>query len=442
MTSYNPKLKKINNKLTISNSVTINGTLSGNVNLNSNIINTTTSSANTFQMSNVEINKPKTSIINVNNNTNLTKNNHMIFVDANAKNISILLPPNANTAQEYIIKKCDTTNNSVVIGNSYFQEARLNGSLATVAGDNFAIFVSLNSDGSKILVGANGDEPSGTTGNGLAYVFNSGSNGWTQEVILSGSLATVNGDNFGRSCALNSSGNLALVGATGDEPSGTIGNGLVYIFNSSSNGWSQQAILSGSLAVDSADNFGYSVAINSSGNVALIGAYGDESPGVTGNGLAYVFISNSSGWSQQAILSGNCAVDTDDYFGYSVALNSSGNIALIGAYGDEVVGSSNYGLAYVFISGSKGWRQTAAVTGNLATASSDSFGFSVALDSSGKIGLFGAYQDERSSTTGEGLTYIFNSVNNSFDSDVYCVLTGSYESVRLSYDGNGNWIII
>jgi len=64
------------------------------------------------------------------------------------------------------------------------------------------------------------------------------------------------------------------------------------------------------------DKFGYSVALSSDGNTALIGAYLNSS-----KGAAYVFIWSGTTWSQQQKLT---AADpaTNDYFGYSVALSS------------------------------------------------------------------------------------------------------------------------
>jgi len=89
------------------------------------------------------------------------------------------------------------------------------------------------------------------------------------------------------------------------------------------------------------DQFGYSVAL--SGDTALIGAQGDDDMG-SSSGSAYVFTRSGSTWTQQAKLT---AADgaANDAFGYSVAL--SGDTALVGTRLDDDRGSES-GSAYFF----------------------------------------------------------------------------------------------
>src|SRR5438876_546171 len=81
-------------------------------------------------------------------------------------------------------------------------------------------------------------------------------------------------------------------------------------------------------------------------DTALIGAYLDNSFA----GAAYVFTRSGSIWSQQQKLIPTGAVD-NGAFGYSVALD--GNIALIGAYADN----SSIGAAYMFTYNGSIWSQ-------------------------------------------------------------------------------------
>ena len=90
---------------------------------------------------------------------------------------------------------------------------------------------------------------------------------------------------------------------------------------------------------DSNASFGYSVALSSDGNTALIGGYGDSG----GVGAAWVFTRSGSTWTQQQELV-DSPTDSYAYFGDSVALSSDGNTALIGGAGD----SSAVGAAWVF----------------------------------------------------------------------------------------------
>ena len=216
----------------------------------------------------------------------------------------------------------------------------------------FGQSVAINSIGDRIVVGAfNGQANVSIGGTGLVYIYISGSTGWRQEKILSGSAATQLGDYFGWSVAMNAAGDRAIIGASLDEAAGNTNTGLAYIFVSGASGWTQQAFLSGSLAVDSNDQFGWSVAMNATGDHVAVGAMQDKRPNSANGqqGLTYIFASGSTGWIQQSILSGSLAVDVNDNFGFSVGMNSTGDRVVVGAYRDErLSGSSAEGIAYLF----------------------------------------------------------------------------------------------
>jgi regulatory protein YycH of two-component signal transduction system YycFG len=292
----------------------------------------------------------------------------------------------------------------------WVEQPILSGSLAVGNSDNFGFYVSMNSMGDRIVVGASNDERTGTNNEGLAYVFVSGTGGWTEQHILSGSLAVDSDDDFGFRVAMNSIGDRIVVGAPGDEKSGGSGSsGLAYIFVSGTTGWTEQHILSGSLAVDSFDEFGYSVAINSIGDRIVVGVEGDERIGGSGSsGLAYVFVSGTAGWTEQHILSGSLAVDSDDLFGYSVAINSIGDRIVVGARQDGKIGTDYEGLTYVFVSGTAGWTEQHILSGTLTT-NGDDFGNSVAINSTGDRIIVGADRDEGiSGSISSGLAYVFD----------------------------------
>jgi SH3-like domain-containing protein len=288
----------------------------------------------------------------------------------------------------------------------------LSGSLATNANDEFGWSVAMNSVGDRVVVGARSDERiSGSPGEGLAYVFVSGTSGWTEQHILSGSLATV-ADQFGISVAMNSAGDRVVVGANQDNRiSGSPYEGLAYMFVSGTGGWIQQHILSGSLATNIFDQFGISVAMNSAGDRAVVGAINDQRiSGSSAEGLAYMFVSGTGGWTQQQIFSGSLAVDGGDNFGISVTMNAAGDRVVVGAYNDERSGgNAGSGLSYVLVSGTGGWTQQQIFSGSLATGTTDQFGISVAMNAAGDRVVVGAYNDEISeANAGSGLAYVFN----------------------------------
>jgi len=161
--------------------------------------------------------------------------------------------------------------------------------------------VALESYGSTALIGAHGKG----SFKGAAYVFIRSGTTWTEQQQLTPSDPLVN-DFFGYSVALSSDGNTALIGAHV--------KGAAYAFTRSGTTWSQQQQLTPSDGA-AGDRFGCSVALGSDGNSALIGAYGKNSY----TGAAYVFTRSGSTWSQQNKLTASDAAANDN-FGYSVAL--------------------------------------------------------------------------------------------------------------------------
>jgi hypothetical protein len=265
--------------------------------------------------------------------------------------------------------------------------------------DLFGSSVALNSDGNIALVGA----PGKNTSQGAAYVFTERDrtwseqygNTWTEQQELTASDGAP-ADQLGYSLALNGDGHIALVGAWGKNGQ----QGAAYVFTEQANTWTAQQELT---APDGApgDNFGFSVALNSSGHIALVGARDKNSD----KGAAYVFTEQANTWTAQQELTASDG-SPGDVFGFSVALNSSGHIALIGAPSKN----SGTGAAYVFTERDRTWSEQ---YGNTWTeqqeltasdgAHADQLGYSVALNSSGHIALIGA----RGKNIFQGEAYVF-----------------------------------
>lgn len=243
--------------------------------------------------------------------------------------------------------------------------------------DAFGDAVALSGD--VLMIGARGDDDRGFS-SGSVYVFRWNGTSWIQETKLTANDGA-GGDYFGEALALN--GNVAVIGARGDDDHGS-GSGAVYIFRWNGTSWIQETKLTPN---DGAayDNFGDTVSL--SGNVALIGAPGDDDNG-SGSGSVYVFRWNGSSWAQEAKVT---AGGGGDHFGASVAL--SGNLALIGAYGDDDQGN-NAGASYLFRQNgtlSISWTQVMKLTA-YDGAADDEYGKAVALN--GNVALIGAPGDD------------------------------------------------
>ncbi len=211
--------------------------------------------------------------------------------------------------------------------------------------------------GDTAVFGAPGDDDLGSS-SGAAYVFVRNGTSWSQQAKL---LADdgVEFDQFGYS--VTGSGNTVMIGA------GVLnGSGAAYVFVRNGTTWTQQAKL---LADDgtAGSQFGFSMAL--SGDTAVFGASGDNDL-ASASGAAYVFVRDSTGWSQQAKLLADDGVEFDQ-LGSSVAI--SGETAVIGSVNHNVLGS-----AYVFVRNGSSWTQQAELLADDG-ALEDSFGTAVAL---------------------------------------------------------------
>jgi hypothetical protein len=258
------------------------------------------------------------------------------------------------------------------------------------AGDRFGKSVAVS--GNTAIVGAN----SSNTGNqGSVYVFVRSGTSWVQQAQLLASDGELN-DNFGSSVAID--GDTIVVGADYDDVGANIEQGSAYIFTRSGTTWTQQAQLT-TIGDSAYTYFGKSVAV--SGNTVIVGAYWDDVGANINQGSAYIFTRSGNIWAMQAQL---FAADGTafDIFGYSVSI--SGETAIVGAPGDDVIVNTHQGSAYIFTRSGTLWTQQAKLT-SLSNSFAPFFGGSVAI--SGETAIIGAPYASVGNNTLQGSAYIF-----------------------------------
>jgi hypothetical protein len=270
-------------------------------------------------------------------------------------------------------------------GTVWSQQAKLTASDAA-ASDRFGTSVDISGD--TIIVGTPVSD-AGATDSGAAYVFTRSGTVWTQEQKLT-PPDIVAFSLFGTSVAVH--GDTAVVGRNGDT------NGSAYVFSRSFGVWSLQQKLTASDA-GSSDQFGISVSVEN--DTAVVGSYKDNNAGGTDAGSAYVFTRSGVVWAQQAKLLASDGA-TQDGLGQSVAL--SGDVALIGAPGDDHVGGTSDGSAYVYTRSGGVWTQRAKLTASDAAADDI---FSRGLGLSGGTAIIGADGDTHAGGVFAGSAYIF-----------------------------------
>lgn len=278
--------------------------------------------------------------------------------------------------------------------------------------DEFGSAVAVSNDGTTAVIGASWDEDPGGERSGSAYVFESSGGSWDQQAKLTAD-DTDSTDYFGDAVAVSDDGTTVIVGAYGDTNTNGDGAGSAYVFDNAGTAWSQQSRLAAADG-DADDFFGDSVALSSDGTTAVIGARLDEDPNGYSAGSAYVFDTAGGSWSQQAKLTAENG-GSSEWFGASVAVSGDGSTVLVGAHYDADPNGYTAGSAYLFDNASDSWSQQAKLTPDDGD-SEDHFGFDVAVSRDGTTGLIGAYNDEDPNGesnadfvgTGAGSAYIFD----------------------------------
>jgi hypothetical protein len=298
------------------------------------------------------------------------------------------------------------------------------------ANDQFGASVSISSNGSTALVGARYEDAGDLNDAGSAYIFTRSSGIWSEQQKITASDKAAN-DIFGSAVAISGDGNTAIVGAYGDDTQ----TGSAYIFTNSGGSWSEQQKITASDKA-TADYFGWSVAISSDGNTALVGAYAEDPDGAYNAGSAYIFTRSGGSWSeQQKITASDKALD--DAFGSAVAISSDGNTALVGAWKDDL----NAGAAYILTRSGSSWSEQQKLTAS-DRASSDNFGRGVAISGDGTTALVGAHADNGVAGIQSGSAYIFTYSGGSWGQQTKLLASDAqvYDwfgySVSLSSDGN------
>jgi hypothetical protein len=226
--------------------------------------------------------------------------------------------------------------------------------------------VALSTDGNTALVGGNGDDE----GIGAAWVFTRVAGAWTQQAKLIGGGA-VGKSRQGSAVALSADGNTALIGGTSDDD----GAGAAWVFTRAGIVWTQQGAKQVGTNSSGAAGQGNSVALSADGHTALVGGPDDD----RNQGAVWIFSRSGDRWTQQGDkLVGSGGIGPAILQGYGAALSGDGNTAIIGGYGDN----HNAGAAWVFARSGDSWAQAGEKL-TVPRAPGAQAGYSVAISADG-----------------------------------------------------------
>ena len=210
-----------------------------------------------------------------------------------------------------------------------------------VEGNSFGRSVSLNSSGTILAISASENNYLRATAIVYRYINDSS---WTQiSQIIDGESNPINGV---LSVSLNSRGNILAFGIPTNSSGGLLYRGCVRIYRYiNDTSWGQ---ISQDINGDAYNNgAGYSVSLNSSGNIVAIAYPYYTQINSNTPGLVRVFrYVNDTSWIQVGLdiigQGGSFSPSVaGDYLGYSLSLNSSGNIIAIGAPNNDTYGTDS-----------------------------------------------------------------------------------------------------
>lgn len=229
--------------------------------------------------------------------------------------------------------------------------------------------------------------PQANSDKGKVFVFKKENGVWTQEQVLQ---ANPEYKQFGQSVSIN--GNKIAVGAPNYQ------KGMGYVFEYSNNTWIQKATLFAS-DWNTGDKYGYSISLF--GNVVAIGSPNDDNKFGNNAGSIYVYSRINGVWGNEVKLLASDGA-TEDWFGYSVSLNST-NMTVGSPYDDNDQFNKN-GSVYIFRKNSLGWKQVFKLLPE-EKKSSQYFGSSVSL--SENYAFVGAPHEQMQNGVVSGAAYAY-----------------------------------
>jgi hypothetical protein len=261
-----------------------------------------------------------------------------------------------------------------------------------VSGESFGASVAVSGD--VIVVGAyHADAPEFQRGEAHIFRYEPDTSRWNHDICLTASDGDM-GDLFGFSVSIDD--DVVLIGARNDEnKKGVSLSGSAYVYRYKNAAWVEEAKLIDPDG-DQLDLFGASVCID--GDVALIGAHGNDHPNV-GIGSAFTFRYDRSTWLPEAELTAFDSVGIQ-WFGRRVSLAE--NVALVGAPQDDGM----TGAAYLFRYDGEQWLEEARLTGSTPVGPNSFFGLDVSISEDAKTIVVGAYQDFETGFAA-GAAYVF-----------------------------------
>ena len=233
--------------------------------------------------------------------------------------------------------------------------------------DNFGCAVAISGD--VAVIGASGNDVSGISNMGSAYVFTRTGNTWSHTTTLIPSDGSLD-DYFGSFVSVW--GNYIAVSTPFKTINGFPYAGKTYVYYKTGGSW---LLISNLVSPNpsSLELFGYDVCVRD--NILLVGAPETTDPTVGGAGAVYVYQLDNLNVTYKATLQASDGAIGD---GLGVSVTYKDNLILAGAPIAAVGASANQGKAYIFRLINNVWTEEAILTSS-TNEEGINFGRSAAL---------------------------------------------------------------
>jgi hypothetical protein len=303
--------------------------------------------------------------------------------------------------------------------------------------DRFGSSVAMSGNGTKVIVGAYMEDHNVAggvtlTSAGSAYIYTYDGSNWDTGTKIVASDRAAN-DLFGRTVAINSDGTKVIVGASGDTG---VGGEAAYIFTYNGSSWVQQQILVASDGAED-DRFGFDVAMSGDGTKVIVGAYLNHADSLSDAGAAYIYTYNGSSWDTGTKI---VAPDKaqDDRYGFSVGMSSDGTRVIVGAFLENAGALIDTGSAYIYTYDGSNWDTGTKISAPVGDrTANDYFGYSVAMNSDGKKVIVGAQLADPGGLSSAGFAHVFTRDTTHHLMTDLKLQSNTWHNLTYAYQGEG-----
>ena len=312
--------------------------------------------------------------------------------------------------------------------------SEIEGDSATAGKTFFGLSIALNSAGNVLAIGDHRDSAAGAE-KGVVHIYEFNGTDW----IRKGATGKINppddGDTtprWGLSVDLDSSGNTVVIGSNTHDSKGRF---AVYEYDAPN--WNKKG--DSKSGGSNNDFYGHDVSINADGNMILIGQPRYDTD--QGRTYAYKYNEGDNEWKYWAYDCVLCETTNNRRSGWSVALNTSGNTAAIGAPHEYTGGQKGRVTVWKqiqkYVSGDLLPTWTKIGNDIVGELNNGRFGWSVDLNAKGNIVAIGAPNNDQIGGNDPGMVRVYELISdNSRDPfKVSIVDSGTYDTT-ISYPGS------